>query len=118
MATKHCTITRNFCGGSVDPCAVWSHANSLTIDHTICADNTPVNIDLNSTATLTSHGYNIFGDPSPSYALPFLDILTNDPKLEYPMRRGGPTYTCAFRPDSPACDNGNASHPSPLRRRG
>jgi len=55
---------------------------------------------------LSSNGYNILGDPNLSFAQN-TDIIDNDPGLYEPMLRGGTTYTCAFRPYSPAVDAGN-----------
>ena len=103
---NHCTIYGNV---SKDAIPSVIHARFDTIAsfyHTICAGNPTPTITTEGSASINSSGYNILGEASPSYATA-TDILTNDPKLELPMRRGGNSFTCAFRPDSPACNAGD-----------
>jgi len=100
----HCTVTQNHAKGG----AIFVESGTLQFHHTIIAANSGENIATEAGGTASSFGYNIIGDvfPVPSYAK-VTDILDNDPQLLEPMRRGGITYTCAFRPTSPACDAGD-----------
>ncbi len=80
---------------------------ATTLTHSIVAANEG-SVNIGAGLPVTSGGHNILGDPAPSYAVA-TDVLTDDPQLFEPMRRGGITHTCAFRPSSPACDAGDPS---------
>jgi hypothetical protein len=62
---------------------------------------------------LASSGYNLIGDPSNSYGYVPTDVLNVDAMLGPLQDNGGPTWTIALLPGSPAIDAGNPNPEDP-----
>jgi hypothetical protein len=78
------------------------------LQNSIVADNLADNFADNCFGTMTSHGYNLSSDGSCN--LNGTGDLNNTNPLLGPLQNsGGPTFTQALLPGSPAIDSGNPS---------
>ena len=112
---SHCTVTQNIANLNDGGAIFLLGAGPLNLTHTIVAANSSSNIETSDPTRITSLGYNLIGDttPAPAYGTA-TDIFDNEPGLLEPMMRGGVTKTCAFRPNSPACNAGDPALTLPL----
>lgn len=116
------TITRNFAAdGGVQPGGGGIYnAATLHSRNTIIAGNevesTPGAPDLYG--SLTSSGYNLIGNTSGGSGFASTDLLNVDPLLGPLQDNGGPTWTRALLPDSPAIDAGDNTDAPPFDQRG
>jgi hypothetical protein len=60
----------------------------------------------NTSGTITSAGYNLSSDSASGLLTNATDILNTNPLLGPLQNNGGPTWTCALLPGSPAIDQG------------
>jgi len=67
----------------------------------------------NSAGTITSHGYNLSSDNGGGYLIGLGDQINTDPVLGPLQDNGGPTFTHALLPGSPAIDTGDPKFTSP-----
>ena len=83
----------------------------VEIANTILNANASGNID----GTVTSHGYNISSDDGGGHLKGLGDQINTDPLLGPLQDHGGPTFTHALLPGSPAIDAGDPNfHPPPF----
>jgi len=71
------------------------------------------NID-NSNGSVTSHGYSISDDNGGGVLIGLGDQISADPMLGPLQNNGGPTFTHALLPGSPAIDTGDPNFTPPL----
>jgi len=70
---------------------------------------------VNNGGTVTSHGYNLSNDDAGGYLIGPGDQINTDPVLGPLQDNGGPTFTHALLPGSPAIDTGDPNFtPPPL----
>jgi hypothetical protein len=67
----------------------------------------------NDAGTVTSHGYNLSSDNGGGYLTGFGDQINTDPLLGALQDNGGPTFTHALLPGSPAIDTGDPNFTPP-----
>lgn len=80
----------------------------IIMQNTILAGNTATNTGPDCNGSIGSSGYNLIGDTSNCNFTPGNGDLTNvDPILNTLQDNGGPTFTHALLPSSPAIDAGN-----------
>src|SRR5207247_4728395 len=65
-----------------------------------------VNLEIGKLATVTSHGYNLSSDDGAGYLNGPGDQINTDPMIGSLQDNGGPTFTHALLPGSPAIDAG------------
>jgi Right handed beta helix region len=105
LTLRYCTITLNDQVGVVGP---------ATIKDCIIAQNNPSSFYVDAGGSITSEGYNIIGNNFGTNTAPGTGdkFGTNqaplDPLLLPLQDNGGPTFTHALRPGSPALDAGGA----------
>lgn len=107
----HCTIAGNnadnFGGGIVV-------FGSLAIGNTILKTGTSgANIEILGGSTVTSNGYNISNDNAGGFLTGPGDQINTDPILGPLQDNGGPTFTHALLPGSPAIDTGDPNFTPP-----
>src|SRR5215471_1772307 len=68
---------------------------------------------VNDSGTLTSDGYNLSSDDGSGYLIGPGDQINTDPLLGPLQNNGGPTFTHALLPGSPAIDAGDANFTPP-----
>jgi hypothetical protein len=78
---------------------------TLKIGSTILAGDLGMSI-VNSSGTIISEGYNLSNDNGGGVLTNATDRINTDPKLGPLQDNGGPTFTCAPLPGSPALDQG------------
>src|SRR5437660_1779497 len=88
----------------------------LDIGNTILkAAASGVNLEIGKLATVTSHGYNVSSDDGAGYLNGPGDQINTDPMLGPLQDNGGPTFTHALLPGSPAINAGDPNFvPPPL----
>jgi hypothetical protein len=91
------TICGGICGGTVE------------IGNTVLNANAPGNIG----GTVTSHGYNISSDNGGGFLNGPGDQINTNPLLGPLQDNGGPTFTHALSPGSPAIDAGDPNFTPP-----
>ena len=90
-----------------------SGSATLDLTETILKTGTSgANID-NSFGTVTSHGYNLSNDNGGGFLTHLGDQINTDPMLGPLQNNGGPTFTHALLPGSPAIDAGDPSFTPP-----
>lgn len=102
---KHSTITKNGTGISA---AVISGLNVFTLINNIIAGNTTVDVDM-ETGECQSFGYNLFGtstNPITTTTGDQTGLTFDDLAIGLLADNGGPTFTHALTPTSPALDAG------------
>src|SRR5438132_1551081 len=86
----------------------------LDIGNTILkAAASGVNLEIGKLATVTSHGYNVCSDNGGGFLNGPGDQINTDPMLGPLQDNGGPTFTHALLPGSPAIDAGDPSFTPP-----
>jgi hypothetical protein len=123
LSVNHATIANNqagFMGG-----AIYGGGANVILRNTIIAGNTannPWNISRQCTAALTNGGNNVqypANSPTdPDRIECAAGIRVIDPQLSGLANNGGPTWTMALLPGSPAIDAGNAATCLPSDQRG
>src|SRR5207302_10056039 len=68
---------------------------------------------VNSGGTVTSHGYNLSNDDGGGFPIGPADQVNTNPLLGPPQDNGGPTFTHALLPGSPAIDTGDPNFTPP-----
>ena len=86
---------------------------SLAIENTIIARNNSSDLFTNSTSSLTAVNYSLIEDPGSSIYTGTNNIIGVDPLLGPLQNNGGPTFTHALLPGSPAIDMGDPSFSVP-----
>src|SRR5262249_28320226 len=104
LTLTNCTVAGNSGGGI---CADGSANAALTVANTIIAGNTGGD----GVGGVDSRGHNLVGDPSGSsgFDASLCDRLGMDPLLEPLQDNGGPTFTMALLPGSPARGAGDVA---------
>src|SRR6266480_3999980 len=89
----------------------------LAIANTIVkAASSGVNLDIGKLATVTSHGYNLSSDDAGGFLTGPGDQINTAPLLGPLQDNGGPTFTHALLPGSPAIDAGDPNfNPPPFK---
>jgi CSLREA domain-containing protein len=103
LTIKNSTLSGNSApsGGGID-----NEVATLTIGSTILkAGGSGANIS-NANGSVTSHGYNLSSDDASAFLNQTGDQNSTDPKLGPLQDNGGPTFTHALLPTSPAIDKG------------
>src|SRR5438067_2072693 len=72
-----------------------------------------VNLDIGKLATVTSHGYNVCSDNGGGFLNGPGDQINTDPMLGPLQDNGGPTFTHALLPGSPAINTGDPNFTPP-----
>src|SRR5207247_2347431 len=72
-----------------------------------------VNLEIGKLATVTSHGYNLSSDDGAGYLNGPGDQINTEPLLGPLQDNGGPTFTHALLPGSPAIDAGDPNFVPP-----
>ena len=86
----------------------------LDIGNTILkAAASGVNLEIGKLATVTSHGYNVCSDNGGGFLNGPGDQINTEPMLGPLQDNGGPTFTHALLPGSPAIDAGDPSFTPP-----
>ena len=86
----------------------------LDIANTIVkAASSGVNLDIGKLATVTSHGYNLSSDDAGGFLTGPGDQINTAPLLGPLQDNGGPTFTHALLPSSPAIDAGDPNFTPP-----
>src|SRR5436190_2416400 len=86
----------------------------LDIANTIVkAASSGVNLDIGKLATVTSHGYNLSSDDAGGFLTGPGDQINTAPLLGPLQDNGGPTFTHALLPGSPAIDAGDPKFSPP-----
>lgn len=89
-------------------------AGNLSIGNTIFkAAASGINLNIGKPATVTSLGYNVSSDDAGGFLLGLGDQLNIEPMLGPLHDNGGPTFTHALLPDSPAIDAGDPNFTPP-----
>jgi len=86
-----------------------SAGGNVAIGNTVLNNNSGANID----GTVTSHGYNISSDDGGGNLNGPGDQINTDPMLGPLQDNGGPTFTQALLPGSPAIDAGDPNFTTP-----
>lgn len=107
---SNCTVADNTgpSNGGIGGILSWSIAGSCTLNlkNTIVARNSELQGATAGPGIIVSQGHNMISDAS--LALGAIgDKLNTDPQLSSLGDHGGPTYTCAIGPDSPAVNAGD-----------
>ncbi len=100
------TISANSAGQNGSGAGIYN-AGKLTANMSIFANRDTANLDSASRGTFLSLGHNLFSD-KPDVALSSTDLVNTDPLLGPLANNGGPTFTQALVPGSPAIDAGVA----------
>ena len=79
--------------------------SELTLANSIFNDPIGGNLANEAAGVITSLGHNLFSD-APAVSRDFTDLINTDPLLGPLADNGGPTFTCALLPGSPAIDGG------------
>jgi CSLREA domain-containing protein len=115
LTIENSTITGNSCGGNGSAGGIFNNTNAPILVNSIVAGNTAARPDLSG--SFTSGGHNLIGDATGSSG--FSDGVNGDqvgssaspidPLLDALANNGGPTFTHALLPGSPAIDSGDNS---------
>ena len=114
------TLVDNYAGdGGVQPGGGGIYnAGTLHIRNTILAGNTADTAGPDLKGSLTSSGYNLIGNTSGGSGFAPTDLLNVDPLLGPLQDNGGPTWTVALLPGSPAIDAGDNTDAPQFDQRG
>ena len=99
------TITGNSAGSGG---GIYNDQGQFEISNTILNAGASGENIFNSGGTVTSHGYNLSSDDGGGYLTGPADQINTDPMLGPLQDNGGPTFTHALLPGSPAIDKGNS----------
>jgi PKD repeat protein len=113
IAISNSTVYGNIAGsgGAISN----SYIEATPISNTIVAN---YDSEFNCTGTVVDGGHNISSDDSCGFSPNNGSIPSTNPKLGPLQGNGGPTWTHALRPDSPAIDAGDDSQCPPTDQRG
>jgi hypothetical protein len=114
ITISNSTIAFNIAPDNTATGAVYSIADTLTLQTTIIAENFPADVEVGFDTTVL--GANNLS-PASRATMPE-DTLTDCPLLGTLAWNGGPTQTLALRHTSPAIDAGNNLLPLPTDQRG
>jgi len=87
---------------------IYNDQSQFEISNTILNAGASGENIFNSGGTVTSHGYNLSSDDGGGYLNGPGDRINTDPLLGPLQDNGGPTFTHALLPGSPAIDQGNS----------
>jgi len=93
--------------------AINNRLGTLEIKSTILKRGESGSNIVNDSGTLTSDGYNLSNDNGSGYLIGPGDQINTDPLLGPLQNNGGPTFTHALLPGSPAIDAGDANFTPP-----
>jgi predicted outer membrane repeat protein len=114
------TVTDStLCGNSAgnDGGGIFHFVGTATIRNTIFAGNTsPLSPDLSG--SLNSQGHNLIGNTTGGSGFVDTDLLNVDPQLGPLQDNGGPTFTMALLPGSPALNAGDPAQLGVADQRG
>jgi predicted outer membrane repeat protein len=111
LTVKDCTFSSNSApnGGAIYS---WTGGTTQIGDTVLKAGATGGTLFVN-TGTITSLGYNLASDNGGGFLTVTGDQINTDPMLGPLQDNGGPTFTQALLPGSPAIDHGNPSFKPP-----
>jgi hypothetical protein len=111
IQTTYSTVNNNsaFSGGGI------LNLGTVEIGNTILKTGVSGDNILNESGTVTSLGYNLSNDDGGGFLNGPGDQINTDPVLGPLQDNGGPTFTHALLPGSPAVDAGNPSFTPPPR---
>ena len=112
LVLSNCTFSGNSTDGIFIPLASGGGVSILNIGNTIL-NNTPFPNIIKYSGTITSMGYNLTSDNAGGGLTATGDQINTDPKLGPLQNNGGPTFTHALLPGSPAIDAGDPGFSSP-----
>jgi hypothetical protein len=104
------TISGNSAGSGG---GIYHYVGNLEISDTILNAGASGENIFNNGGTVTSHGYNISSDDGGGYLTGLGDQINTDPLLGPLQDNGGPTFTHALLPGSPAIDAGDPNFTPP-----
>jgi Right handed beta helix region len=104
------TITGNSAGSGG---GIYNDQGQFEISNTILNAGASGENIFNSGGTVTSHGYNLSSDDGGGYLNGPGDQINTDPLLGPLQNNGGPTFTHALSPHSPAINTGDPSFTPP-----
>jgi predicted outer membrane repeat protein len=109
LRLANCTITGNsaLSGGGI------YNVGSVEVSNTILNAGASGENIFNNSGTVISDGYNLSSDDSGGYLTGPGDQINTDPLLGPLQNNGGPTFTHALLPGSPAIDAGDSSFTLP-----
>jgi hypothetical protein len=110
------TLAGNTCplhGGGISNARTGSAPAVVEIGNTVLKKGTAGENIHNTNGTVTSHGYNISDDNGGGFLTGPGDQIKTDPLLGPLQDNGGPTFTHALLPGSPAIDAGNPDFTPP-----
>src|SRR5262245_10662047 len=110
------TLAGNTCplhGGGISNARTGSAPAVVEIGNTILKRGTAGENINNSNGTVSSHGYNISDDNGGGFLTGPGDVINTDPVLGSLQDNGGPTFTHALLPVSPAIDAGDPNFTPP-----
>src|SRR5438132_8204323 len=93
--------------------AINNRLGTLEIESTILKRGESGANILNDSGTVTSDGYNLSSDDGSGYLIGPGDQINTDPLLGPLQDNGGPTFTHALLPGSPAIDSGDPKFTPP-----
>jgi hypothetical protein len=121
LEIRNVTFSGNsaFSGGGIENGGGTPSSATLVVGSTILnAGAAGANIVNDSDSTVTSLGYNLSSDVGGGYLTGTADQINIDPRLGPLQSNGGPTFTHALLPGSPAIDQGKNFSGSATDQRG
>ncbi len=116
LAVDNSTLTGNFCSAQAGSPAngasgVANGWGEVAIKNTILANDAagPNLAAIDTDAAIISYGYNLSTDDGNGYLIAMGDQINTDPMLGVLADNGGPTWTCALLPGSPAIDQADST---------
>ncbi len=121
VTLSNCTLNANHDTAGIS--GILNDGGTVKIENTILANDPSgtnlINGWMIGGGTITSYGCNICTDNGGGYLTAAGDIITTDPALGPLQDNGGPTWTCALMPESPAINSGlNAENLAATDQRG
>src|SRR4029077_965542 len=116
VALSNSTLSGNACpfnGGGIANARGGSGRAIVEIGNIILKAGASGQNIVSSNATVTSHGYNISSDDGSGFLIGPGDQINTDPLLGPLQDNGGPTFTHALLPGSPAIDSGDPNFTPP-----
>jgi len=113
VTLRNSTVSNNT-AGEEGSCGGIAWANNLDMRNTILANNRADNGGNDLCGNITASGYNLIGDPRGGTGFDKTDLLNVNPILGPLQDNGGPTFTHALLPGSPAIDAGDPDFIGPL----
>jgi hypothetical protein len=98
---------------------IWNQSGSAGLLNTIIANNTTAGSAPDAGGIFVSQGHNLIGTTNGNQGLAELSDIVNASPLVGPLTdNGGPTFTCALLPGSPAIDAGRSGGVPAFDQRG